>query len=94
MELVFVTGGALRRIFIKDRAITMISPEMGFTPITIELDKLAESATQEKMQRLKLTDDDKFTIKSLAELGSEEDIAKDIIKDFKKTGWRCIKQRK
>jgi len=85
MELVFITGSALRRVFIKGRRITLLTAETGFQPLQIDLDKL----DQKDLDKMKM--DNEF-INELKELRSEEDIAIDIIKDFKKTGWRLLKK--
>ena len=90
MHLVFATGGAIRRVFIKDREVTFIAAELKFQPLVIQLDKLEEQ--KEKMAKMKLDGDDMELIESLAELGTEEEIAQDIINDFKRTGWRLIRK--
>lgn len=90
MHLVFVTGSAMRRVFIKDREVTFIAAELKFQPLIIQLDKIRDQ--KDKIEKMKLSGEDIELIESLAELGSEEEIAQDIINDFKKTGWRLIKK--
>ena len=90
MHLVFATGSAIRRVFIKDRKVTFIAAELKFQPLVIELDKLEEQ--KEKMAKMKFNGDDMELIESLAELGTEEEIAQDIINDIQKTGWRLIRK--
>lgn len=87
MELVFITGGAYRKVIIEKRIVSMITPELGFMPYTVDLDKI----DKKQMEKVKLSEEEKKTIRQLAKLKSEEAMAKDIIKDFQKTGWRCIK---
>ncbi len=90
MELVFITGSSIRKVFINDRKVSLISAELGFTPLEIDLDKLNEF--EDKIKKIKMSKEDIKTIKDLAKLGSEKEIAKDIIKDFQKSGWRCTKR--
>lgn len=93
IELSFVTGGALRKVVVNGRKLSLITAELGFNPLTIDLDKLGTEQNKEKLDRLKLSDEDRKTIKEISKLGSEEDIAQDIIKDFQKTGWRLVKKK-
>jgi len=93
IELAFVTGGALRKVIIKDRKLSILSAELGFQPLTLDLDKLENKQNRKKMNKMKLNDEDRKTIEELANLGSENEIAKDIIKDFQKTGWRLVSRK-
>jgi len=63
----------------------LLTKETGYTPISINLDKLDE----EKVKKMKLDED---FINELRKLKTEEQIAKDIIKDFQQTGWRLLKK--
>lgn len=90
MELVFITGSAIRRVFIKDRIITLLAAELSSKPLTINLEEI--DAQREKFKELKLEQRDIEMIEQLAKLGSEEEIAKDVIDDFQKTGWRLVKR--
>ena len=90
MQLVFATGGSIRRVLIKGRKITYIVPELKFQPLVFDLEKLDEQ--KDKFTKMKLTNEDVKLIYELALLNDEEAMAKDIIKDFKKTGWRLIKK--
>lgn len=87
IKLNFITGGAIRRVFINGRKISLISAELGFTPIEIDLDKLDEEETKEKMSSMKLDNTDLYEI---SKLKTEEEIAMDIKKDFQKSGWRLV----
>jgi hypothetical protein len=90
MELVFITGSAIRRVFIKDRIITLLAAELSSKPLTINLEEI--DAQREKFKEMKLEQRDIEMIEQLAKLGSEEEIAKDVIDDFQKTGWRLVKR--
>jgi hypothetical protein len=90
MELVFITGSAIRRVFIKDRIITLLAAELSSKPLTINLEEI--DAQREKFKEMKLEERDIEMIEQLAKLGSEEEIAKDVIDDFQKTGWRLVKR--
>jgi len=86
MKLSFVRGSALRRVFIKGRVISFLTGELGNTPLKIDLDKLDEE--KDRLKKMKV---DQKEMKKLSKLITEEDIAKDITKDFRKSGWRKIK---
>lgn len=85
-ELNFTRGAALRRVFIKGRVVSFMTGELGNTPLTIDLDKLDQE--KDKIKRMKM---DVNEMKELSKLKTEEDMAEDIINDFKKTGWTLIK---
>lgn len=87
INLAFVSGSSLRRVVINNRLVSMMSQETGFAPIKMDLDKIDEKQIKKKMGKEGL----KF-IRQLANLKTEEDLAKDITKDFQATGWRRIKQ--
>ena len=86
-KLSFVRGSSLRKVFIDGRKISLMAQETGFTPISMDLDKIDEKEIKKKMGK----DGLKF-IKEIALLNTEEEMAKDIIRDFQETGWRCIKR--
>lgn len=89
MELVFAVGSAIRRVFIKEREITFLTAEVGNMPLIVNLDKLEEPETQKKIKKAKMNKQD---LKELALLQTEEEIAKDITRDFQKSGWRLFKK--
>lgn len=91
IKLSFVCGSALRKIVINGRVISMMAKETGFTPITMDLDKL-DSNSQKKKITKKLGKDGLKVMKEIALLNTEEEMAKDITKDFQSTGWRKIQQ--
>ena len=86
IELGFVSGSSLRRVFVDGRKISMMAQETGFTPMSIDLNKIDEKKVKKQMG----ADGLKF-IKEVALLKTEEAMAKDITKDFQQTGWRRIK---
>lgn len=91
IKLSFVCGSALRNIVINKRVISMMAKETGFVPITMDLDKM-DSNNQKKKITKKLGKDGLKVMKEIALLNTEEEMAKDITKDFQSTGWRKIKQ--
>ena len=90
MKLTFISGSSIRRVFIKDRKITFIVPELKFQPLVFDLNKLDEQ--KDKFTKMKLSNEDVKLLYGLAFLNDEEAMAKDVISDFKKTGWRLIKK--
>jgi predicted nucleic acid-binding Zn-ribbon protein len=89
MELVFTIGGGLRKVFIFGRKISFLSAETNYTPFEIDLDKLEDKENKHKLKQMKA---DKNFLNELSKLQTEEEIAKDIIKDFQKSGWRLMKK--
>ena len=87
-DLAFVRGGALRKVYVKDKVITIMTGEMGFTPFVIDLDRLDK--VKGKLDKIKA--DEEF-LKELAQLKTEEEIVRDVVKDFQKGGWREIKRK-
>ena len=88
MELLFAKNGALRKINIKDRVITLISSETNWMPVNINISKLDENLESviatNKVNRDELVE--------IVQLKTEEEMAQDITEDFKKTGWRLVKK--
>ncbi len=82
----FVRGSQLRKLMVDGKQIKLMSSETGFVPIDIDLTKIKKKDVQQ-IKNL----DPKFW-KEISELHNEKDRAKDIIKDFKRTGWRVFKQ--
>jgi hypothetical protein len=89
IELHFIKRSSLRKVFIKDREITMITPELNYQPmkITITQLKTALASGDERINRAL-----KDTETNLDEYNDDESIMKDILKDFQESGWRCIKR--
>lgn len=83
IKLKFVREGILRQIFIKDKIITMITPENSFNPVNINV----TSITIDKLKTSKLN---KKQIQELISLKTDEDMVKDITSDFTSLGWRLI----
>ena len=86
IKLSFVRGSALRRVFINGRKVSLLTGELGNTPLTIDLDKLDEQ--KDKIKEMNM---DKKELEKLVKLKTEEEIAKDITKDFRISGWRSIR---
>ena len=83
----FMVGGAMRKVVIKKRKISFLTAELNFTPLVIDLNKLDKQ--KDKIKKMNL---DENYIKELSLLKSEKQIADDIIKDFKQSGWRLVYQ--
>lgn len=91
IQLGFVQGSRVRRVVIKGKEVSLMSSETGFVPLKLDLNKLEEQ--KEKFTKLKLTEEDIKTLHELRKLGSEQEMADDIKKDFKKTGWRLMYEK-
>lgn len=92
MELVFVMGSSLRRVFINGKKITLLSPENGYTPANFDLDKLDTPEIKASLKKMKFDDENIGLLEQLSKLDSEEAIAKDIKIDFQRSGWRLFKR--
>lgn len=91
IKLTFAIGGNIRRVFIDKRVITLMTAETGFQPIQMDLDKLESKSMQKKIKKQMGKDGLSF-MKEVALLNTEEEMEQDVIKDFQKTGWRCVKR--
>ena len=92
LRLDFLRGGAIRKVFVDGRKISFLAAELGFQPLEIDLSTLDKK--EDELKEMKLNKEELDMIQNLSLLGDEDEIAKDIIKDFKKTGWRYIKREK
>ncbi len=92
LRLDFLRGGAIRKVFVDGRKISFLTAELGFQPLEVDLSTLDKK--EEELKKMNLKGEDLNLIKQLSLLGNEDEIAKDIIKDFKKTGWRYIKRER
>ena len=92
-ELIFITGGSIRKVFIDKKVITFLTAELNYAPMTIDLNKLDSPEMQEKIKNMKMKEEDVKLIKELASLNDEKEIIKDIKKDFQSKGWRLVKQK-
>lgn len=90
-RLSFVCGSSLRKVVIDGRKISMMSQETGFIPVSFDLDKM-DSKSQIKKIKGKMGQEGLDFIKQVALLNTEEEMEKDIIKDFQLTGWRRIRR--
>lgn len=89
IELHFVKRAALRKIFIDDRVITMITPELSYQPMQITIKQL-QMALASGDERIKGALEDAEV--DLDKYQTDESIAEEIIKDFTDEGWRVIKR--
>ena len=89
IRMKFMIGSAVRDVVVEGRVFSLISPELNFVPFTIDLDRLEEE--KEKIDKMKL---DKDFLKEIEKLETEEEIAKDIEKDFKKMGWKKVHEER
>ncbi len=81
----FMVGGAMRKIVVDKRKVSFLTHELNFVPLIIDLNKLDEQ--KERIEKMNM---DGEQIKKLAALKTEKQIANDIIKDFKQSGWRLV----
>ncbi len=89
IEMHFVRKSSLRRIYIKDRQITMITPEMNYQPMEIPLAKLWTASESDPRAKKALQESG---VKEISYYDTDEKIAEEILKDFQLSGWRCIKR--
>lgn len=75
----------MRKVFIKQRVITFLLPELKWQPLTIDLDKLDEQ--KEEIEKMSM---DQETLEKISKLRTEEEIFNDIKKDFQLSGWRLL----
>ncbi len=86
-----MAGAAIRKVIVKGRTFSLIAPEANFVPLTVNLDKLNEMKGQ--ISEMDLAADIYMDVERLAKFASEKEIAEDIEKDFKKTGWRLVTKK-
>ncbi len=86
IQISFIRGSALRRVFINGRVISLLAGELNNVPLKIDLDKLDKQ--KDKIEKMKL---DKEMLKDLSRLLTEKEISLDIIHDFEKSGWRRVR---
>ena len=104
IELTFVKNHAIRKVFIKDKTVTLITPEMNYQTIIIDEEKYNKLRNDDKMKKLsELSQEDleKLNDKRVVNLVNDikinidfndtEFLRKDLINDFQDSGWRCIK---
>ncbi len=93
IELTFVTGSAYRKVVVDKRVVRLLSGELGFVPLTVDLDKLGSKEATKAIKNAKMSDEDKKMMVELAKLGSERAIADDIKRDFQRSGWRLVSRK-
>jgi len=90
MELTFVKKSSLRKIFIKDRVMTLITPELNYQPLSLSITQLktalasGDKRIEDAIKEAGVDDLDKYV--------DDETMAKEIIKDFQEHNWRCVKR--
>lgn len=87
IQLSFIRGSALRRVFIKDRTISLLTGELNNVPLKIDLDKLEEQ--KERIEKMQF---DAKMLKELSRLQTEKEISLDVIDDFEKSGWKRVRR--
>lgn len=87
IRLSFVSGSNLRKVLIHKRSISFMSRETNFIPVAMDLDKLKVDEIKSKLGKEGLEQ-----IEEIAKLNTEQEMADDIKKDFKETGWKLIKE--
>lgn len=106
IELTFVKNHAIRKVFIKNKTVTLITPEFNYQPVIFDEEKYNALKNSENMASLtKLTyeelekNQDKRVVELVTELkeakvdfNNEQELKEDIIKDFQDSKWRCIKR--
>ena len=86
IKMLFCAGSAVRRVYIKDKVVSLLTPENNFVPMQIDLNNL--EANKSKLKGSFNMDDPIWG--ELSKLTSDEVIAEDIVHDFKKGGWRLL----
>lgn len=86
IELSFIAGGNIRKVVIDKRKISLLTAETGWIPISMDLDRI-----DEKIEK-KMGKEGAKLLKEISSLNSEEEMARDITKDFQRTGWRLVKK--
>jgi hypothetical protein len=81
-------GGEYRKVFIEKRKVTFYSAELKFVPLIIDLDKMKE--IKDKREKYNLSIEDLKLLYELKKLNDEEAMFKDIVKDFKQSGWKMV----
>lgn len=78
----FIRGSIVREATINGRVVTLLTPELNYQPLEIDLDKL--DINNPKFAGMK------DLIRELSNLESEKDILDDLKKDFVKSGWSVM----
>lgn len=87
IQISFLRGSALRRVFINGRTISLLTGELNNVPLKIDLDKLDEQ--EDKIKKMEL---DKDMLLELSRLQTEKEISLDVINDFEKSGWKRVRR--
>jgi hypothetical protein len=87
IELLFVRKGAMIKVYIKEKVVTMIAPQLGNQPVIFDVNKAKESKDEKMLKLLEAVD-----LKDFNEFVDDESCAKSIITDFQNSSWRCVKR--
>ena len=104
IELTFIKNHAMRKVFIKDKQVIIITPELNNQPLIFDEDKYNKLIQSEQIKKLSNMNEselketqDKKTYELINEIKSNnidfnnyEQLKKDLINDFQLSGWRCI----
>jgi hypothetical protein len=85
-DLKFTKKGQIRQVYIKDKVITMITPEMSYQPLIFNLDKINEIKNEKQLKTIR-----EAGLDNLEKYKDENSIAIEIISEFDESGWRLIK---
>lgn len=85
----FMMGAAMRKVIVNRRKISLLTAELNFVPLEIDLDKLEEM--KPKIKKMNLPEDAFLDLEKIAKLYNEKFIAKDIENDFKNSGWKMVR---
>lgn len=91
IQIVFMRGGEMRKVFIDKKKVTFYSAELKFVPLVIDLNKMKE--IEDKREKYNLSVEDLKLLYELKELNDEEVMFKDLTKDFKQQGWKMVMKK-
>lgn len=80
MELTYLRAGIARKVYIRNRKILIVSPEV--KTFTFDLNEL-----EKHKDKVPIGD-----FETLINLKTEDEIEEEITKDFNKSGWRLVKK--
>jgi hypothetical protein len=81
-------GGEHRKVLIRGKTITFYSPELKYVPLIIDLDKMKD--IEDQREKYNLSIEDLKLLYELKKLNNEEAMLKDLVKDFKQSGWKLV----
>lgn len=101
IELHFAKRNFLRKVYIKEKQVSMVSNEASNYPISLNIKQMQDVTKGKANEELKAKNIDVEKVKKMIEENginpddyeSEEAIAEDITKEFKQLGWRPTVRR-